>query len=140
MGKMMLGFLAALSVTAVLATPLSAQSMSLEVSIPFQFAVGGKTMPAGVYMVSKESLAPMVLVRSVDQHASVSVISSVLDAGYTDRPREPELVFNRYGNTYFMSQIWDSQHVGHEIRVPRSERVNRASSDEHQTVTVLAMR
>ena len=49
--KKILGCLSMAALAVVLAAPVSAQTLTLSASVPFDFVVGGRTMPAGDYVL-----------------------------------------------------------------------------------------
>lgn len=92
---------------AVAAVSARAQaSFPLEANIPFDFVVGKQTLPAGEYRIERVSsnrLEPL-MIRSTDGHASTIVLTMAVLAN--DWQSESKLVFNRYGDKYFLSEIW----------------------------------
>jgi hypothetical protein len=111
---------ALLPVVVFAAQPLPAQTVRLSVDIPFEFVVGQETMPAGKYKVVQ--MAPSVmLLRSVDTGSA----SMFLTIGAKGRglPAVGKLVFNRYGDVYFLSRIWSpGSDIGRELPRSRYER------------------
>lgn len=84
---------------------VQAQSGSkLEVNIPFEFQVGSQTLPAGEYSV-KRLTQNSVLVRSRDGQRSV-VAQTPRAITADENGKQEKLVFNQYGNQYFLSQVW----------------------------------
>ena len=81
----------------------------VKADIPFDFIVRGKTVPAGTYTVSQVSLRrPDVLViQGLDgrSHGVVDTQLTLTKQGWNAFPGEydAKLVFNRYGNQYFLS-------------------------------------
>jgi len=77
------------------------------VNIPFAFVAGNVTLPAGEYRVQKLDRNPaVVLIRCSDASAAAMVMSNAAQAKETQT--QSKLVFNRYGNRYFLSQVWTS--------------------------------
>jgi len=77
------------------------------VNIPFEFVAGQTTLPAGEYRVEKlENGSSVVLIHRAQPGASVLVMTI---ASQANRPAaDSKLVFNRYGNRYFLSQYWSA--------------------------------
>ena len=74
-------------------------------NIPFQFVAGDQTLLAGEYRIERVfsgSLGPL-RIRSTDDHALTTVMTMTVSANDW---QESKLIFNRYGNHYFLSQIW----------------------------------
>ena len=105
--------------------------------IPFPFAVAGHTLPAGRYIVSRvnentlrihESTGPGILVLTNAAQRSESANSS-------------KLVFHRYENTYFLSQVWISGNDrGREVPRSRAEREMAAKTMQKENTVVAAVR
>ena len=74
--KRVLGCLAMAAMAVVLAPPVSAQILTLKASVPFDFVVGGHTLPAGDYVVSNVTESGVLEVRNVSNGATPIVITS----------------------------------------------------------------
>ena len=79
--------------------------MSVEADIPYAFVVRDTTLPAGKYIVKvlDDTSLNLLEIRSADGRTAVSFETESTQADRT--PRQTELVFNRIGNQYFLSQI-----------------------------------
>jgi hypothetical protein len=135
--------LAVLSISALvvaLAVPMLAQSsMRLKANIPFEFVVSGKTLPAGEYSI--DTASSQVVVRSIAQSAGAIAIGNNVDVKGTDPTAATKLVFNRYGDKYFLSEVLDGW-VSSGLKLPVShterELATSASTSTPETLTVLA--
>ena len=78
----------------------------ITVQIPFGFHVGDSMLPPGQYTVATEVQNGVVRLRSADFQSSVMALTNGIEP--RTRSNEAKLVFNRYGNEYFLSQIWTS--------------------------------
>jgi hypothetical protein len=88
-------------------------------SIPFEFNVGEKTLPAGEYRVQSVN-GSFVRIQSEDRKTSAIVLSTSVIGKARD---EAKLIFHRYGNRYFLSQAWvDGETEGLQVPKPRAER------------------
>ena len=92
-------------------------------NVPFDFSVGGQTLPAGEYTVRQmtpDSGSAIVQLRSRDGHSRAlvqmnSVIGKVNDCAL--------LIFHRYGNRYFFAQAWTPGYSeGLQAQKTRAER------------------
>ena len=132
--------MAALAV--VLASPVSAQNLTLKVSVPFEFSVGGHILPAGDYTVSTVNVTGLLAVRNASRGATPTIIAAI-PAGRLAASGEASLMFHRYGSDYFLATIWDG-YTDQGRSIPMShterERVNQASLRTPQVVMVLARR
>jgi hypothetical protein len=80
-----------------------AQSGEMRVNVPFAFHSGSQAMPAGVYKVSIES-QHLIMLRGASRSAFITAnpeSGSTADKG--------KLVFQRYGNQYFLREVWPAQ-------------------------------
>jgi hypothetical protein len=103
---------------------ISAQAQnapSVSVSIPFDFEVAGKTLKAGDYQVRMEGSRSSLKIENRDSlHATFVMISPLQHRDIQDQSK---LVFNRYGNQYFLSQVWIAgRSSGEEVRQSSTER------------------
>jgi len=113
----------AIVVFAALAVGARAQTLdSVVVTVPFDFIVGNTTLPAGTYTVDRllynvpQSLALRSTVGNFAAIASGEVSGSAAAAPNTT----PKLVFNRYGDQYFLHEILTNAGV-HQLSMSRSE-------------------
>lgn len=106
----------------VLLPALAAQAQSVKVSVPFDFTAGLASLPAGDYTVGKPGIAQHVLqIQSTDGKCNAFVMTQ--SAETTKGKLEGKLVFNRYGNQYFLSQVWaPGNSIGHQLRMSKQER------------------
>lgn len=96
-------------------------SQRLTVDLPFAFQVNNKQFPAGKYQVETEAGQAVVLLRSVDCKRAIFGLSTPIENGKTRG--DSTLVFTRYGDRYFLSQIWQrGSNKGHELRPGAAER------------------
>ena len=107
----------------MIAAPVRAQlpGTSIRASIPFDFVIKGKTLPAGSYEIRRITDEPQGLdIYSRSNHDNVMFET---DAVQTRTFHRAELVFHRYGNTYFLYEIWTpGENVGRELPTSRAER------------------
>ncbi len=125
---------------AIFCTTTSAQSnkeLLFKVSVPFDFVAGDARLPAGHYSVYHVSTKSMILVESeAGKGASfVQVGVASLAAG----EHLNALVFNRYGERYFLSQITTkNDHEVHTCSKGRDEQILIAQREKPGKQTVSA--
>lgn len=85
-------------------------SDQLLVTIPYDFVVGAKTLPAGTYRVSRVSTTDLgtLLLKNVGNHAGVLLNASEWEDVRADKP---ELRFQQIAGQHFLSAIETSEHV-----------------------------
>jgi hypothetical protein len=91
-------------------------AQSLNATIPFDFTINNNTVvPAGTYSITS-ALSTDHHVLSISDHKNTYLLSSALpNAASGDNANV--LVFHRYGNQYFLSQI-RSEITGMNLRLP----------------------
>ena len=136
-----LNIFAMLAVAALLATPLAfAQSTYLTAVIPFDFVVGDRTLPAGSYQVQCNLHgAPTVILRGVDVKAAHIVLTMATNSAKL--PKEGKLIFNRYGNSNFLAQVWrPGVSQGNLLPTSKTEREMAARAARGGTTEVAVTR
>lgn len=90
----------------------------LKATIPFDFIVNGATLPAGEYRVGHFLSSNALSMRAENTDAMASFFTQpVQTPGLVDSAK---LVFHRYGNRYFLYQVWTGDsHNG--LQVPQSK-------------------
>jgi hypothetical protein len=140
--KKILGCLSMAALAFVLAAPVSAQTLALKASVPFDFVVAGRTMPAGDYVLSTDGNSGVLQVRNLVGFSVPAV--TVSNGIYSQRDGDGAFfMFNRYGGDYFLAKIWDGSVAGGRS-IPMSgaerERAKSASLRKPEVVMVLARR
>lgn len=95
-------------------TSVQAQTPSrVEVKVPFDFAAGKVLFKAGIYSIKKVSDNTLAI-RSIDGKTT-KLVDAPLTIGSRDFKAGERLVFNQYGNQYFLSQVWLSNDSGRQL-------------------------
>ena len=120
------------------AVSVAAQSERSKITnIPFSFIVGEKTLPAGEYTVEpkRRDYDKVWLVQSRDGHSGV--LFSTMPVRVSETQEKTRFVFHKYGEQYFLSQIWTpGGNSGRELLMPRLERALAKNATELQTVVL----
>jgi hypothetical protein len=90
----------------LLAASVSAQDRELVVNIPFNFTACREILPAGKYKVRPITSANtnVLLMRSADNRSAEIVCTHDLQG--TKPVSTGKLIFNRYGEQYFLAEMW----------------------------------
>ena len=139
MKNQILRIIATLSSLVLLAgVALYAQSSGIMIAnIPFNFSVGKTALPAGEYFVKPISQA-VLLIQSEKSPARVIVMTMPVQAKKS--PAVGKLVFNRYGDQYFLSKVWHPDNrTGRELSSSRLERELAKAVPDHLTVFITAL-
>ena len=90
----------------------------VEVNLPFDFTAGKATLKAGRYNIRKLS-GEVFSIRRED--GKQIIVNAPLTVGSRDSKGGARLVFNRYGNDYFLTQVWLTQEIGQQLFPTKSE-------------------
>jgi hypothetical protein len=103
----------------------------IQVNIPYEFVVAGKTLPAGTYRVNRlgDAYSETVVLSSVDNRARVMVLSTSVEGTRADKP---EVSFEQVDGQHFLSKIETADHV-FTIPVSHSEILEAAARSHSGT-------
>ena len=114
--------------------------------IPFDFIVADQTFPSGKYTVRTASDNGKVLrITSLDGRSSIVRLSnSVIDSNTKQNAR---MVFHRYGQEYFLAEVWSGDNSGRELIKSKKENqleqeralIASKSDSSRKIVEVLAL-
>jgi hypothetical protein len=85
----------------------------IRLNVPFEFSVGGKSMPAGHYRVARMDDNDQAVWRISNDHGAAIVLTNPVESPHKAHP--PSLVFLWAGDKYFLVQIWASEHAGQDL-------------------------
>ena len=138
-GALALGCLLAL----LTAAPARAQApgTTMRASIPFDFIVRGRTLPAGYYEVRRISDEPFGLVIQNVNHRRAEAMFETEPVYSSKEPGKSLIVFHRYGDSYFLSEVVTAgSETGEELPASHAERRLRqelaSNNAEPETVTL----
>lgn len=101
-------------------TAVSAQAQTArktqKFTVPFQFNVGNKVLPAGEYMVSVDNQT--IRLQKSDGKANVIALSQ-RTASNSDS--EVKLTFRQYGDQIYLSQVWLADGLGRQLNRQRKD-------------------
>lgn len=84
---------------------LGAEPAAVRAKIPFDFVAGDENVPAGTYELSRTWTPRTVRISSFDTRTNLAVLHT--SGGTKNRTGYASaLVFNKYGNQYFLREIW----------------------------------
>jgi hypothetical protein len=96
---------AVLTLTCLLGLGISARAQDTEgvrVNVPFEFVVGGATLPAGTYTVGRVSPEPYSSLAISGYRHGALVLPIAIDGPRTEQPK---LSFEHVGDKYFLSEV-----------------------------------
>ncbi len=126
--------LATIGLSAVLGSSLLNAQTSGKIAVadvPFSFRIADRVLPSGNYTVTAHSNG-LMQIWNKETNQSMAFLAGANVSGTSD----PKLVFNHYGDRYFLSQVW----MGNEGagRVLAKSRLEREIAGIEKTPGVLA--
>jgi len=124
-----------LAVGAILgATGLSAQTKAVA-NIPFDFTVSTVTLPAGTYTIQSSTAAhDAIQIVNKETRKSVFVLAPPSNGPY--KGETGKVVFNRYGDRYFFSEVWTAAGLRGHAMPGKLERELQAGGAEMSAALV----
>lgn len=123
----------------LIATVAYARDLNLKVNIPFDFVVNGATLPSGEYSLQGLAVGNAISIRKADYTAKALTLGTRCESRKTSE--KSKLVFHRYGNHYFLAQIWVAgDNAGEELPKSRLETEIAQSRTVEEVVLVAALR
>ena len=128
----------------VMASSRVAQAQEMQemlvVNIPFDFVAGNMTLPAGEYSI--KVTAPERTLLLIDRKdAAASAFMNTNPVVKTEMQTESKMIFNRYGDRYFLSEVWTAGNSrGRQLSKSRREMemAQIAKSETQSQVTLVA--
>ena len=148
-GLTMLMLVVAFALATAVASAKPQLSHRVVADIPFEFSVGYKAMPAGEYDIKTINTAGnALLIRSADGKNSALRLSD--ETGRKENKTRARLVFHRYGERYFLAEVWNGiDQTGRQLLKSQEERAiekefksisanSATEKNTYETVEVLA--
>jgi hypothetical protein len=79
----------------------------LQANIPFQFHAGAANLPAGTYRIRMLDDNNLTLMEISSLDGTRSALFQVRDEEANSTPAQSELIFNKYGDQYFLAELFD---------------------------------
>jgi hypothetical protein len=114
---------------------------ALTVKVPFEFAVGNQTFPAGTYQflsllnsVPSKATIDVLVVRSTEGRLYRAIVTDVV---VSEEPNNARLVFTRSGGRAFLSEVWGpGKPAG--CRIQSGQDHPQTAESENDKVTLIA--
>jgi hypothetical protein len=115
-----------------------AQTGVVKANVPFNFIVDKTQVPAGQYMIQNVgSSGTAMIIESQDRSLVKLVLPNACESAQVQQ--KSKLVFHRYGDQYFLAQIWTAGNDrGRELLKTEQEREIAMSYPAAQDVVVVA--
>jgi len=110
----------------------------MKVNVPFAFGVDGHSLPAGEYLVLTVTPERSIRIASVDGKHS-AIVNTLPNYAKEPSPNS-RLVFHKYGDEYFLYQIWTvGQNVARNPLSSKEAMEIASSGGRPQTILVVAL-
>ncbi|SRR6266851_1993417 len=107
---------------------------SIEANIPFPFHAGNAKLPPGKYVIHMLDNSDLKVMEISSADGSLSALFEVQDAEANSTPGKSELIFNKYGDRYFLAKLFDEGNAnGSEVSKSTYEKKIGQASAEAQT-------
>jgi hypothetical protein len=128
-------FIALVFAMTIHATNVHAQVIGeLEAKIPFQFHAGNAKLPAGNYIIHVLDNSDLMVMEITSADGATSALFEVGNAQAKSAPAKSELIFNKYGNQYFLARVFDEGNPnGSTVTESRYEKRLGQAAAEGQT-------
>lgn len=133
-------FVLAISAVAVLGTTGLYAQIGVVANVPFNFTVENVRMPAGDYsLVPTSSTSGVIQLMNLETGKSTLVNAPSSLSAYTSKGEQAAMIiFHRYGDRYFFSEVWTPNGVGGRAKPSKLERELQAGS--RKQVAVVSIR
>ena len=145
MKKQVVSFMLLLITVGFMSGVVHAQtSYGVKANVPFDFYVGDQPFRASAITARRMSTFDSVLlISSADNGQRQIRLTQSLQS--TRRSDEAKLVFHKYGNRYYLAQVWTDGYSGRELLKSRGERALQhemrlvaKNASEPKMVTIIA--
>jgi hypothetical protein len=126
-------------VVALATHPTKAQAQivgNLEADIPFQFHVGNVKLPPGKYIIRVVDNSDLTVMEISSADGSSSALFDVQAAEANSAPAKSELIFNKYGNRYFLATLFDQSNPSGSavVKSGYEKRIAQAAAEGQEHV------
>ena len=127
-----------LLLTAAVFAQMTSSQQLMKVNIPFAFGVQDQSLPAGQYLVF--TVTPERSIRIVSANGKHSAIVNTLPNYAKEPSSNSRLVFHRYGNEYFLAEVWTAgQDVARNPLSSKKAMESASNGERPETFTVVAL-
>jgi hypothetical protein len=120
----------------------NAQTLNVKASVPFDFMVDNVALPAGDYNIQAalNGNSKALVIRKENAGGGKIVLSNAAQSAAASP--DTRLVFHRYGDSYFLSQIWTAGNSsGRQIAAtPREKELARNTERSGEVIVLASLR
>ena len=111
---------------------LEAQSYQVTAKVPFEWQANGHQFAAGKYTINKEESSPVLCIRN--ENGKGAFLMTGETSGSNTSPR---LVFHRYGDHYFLAEVWAPGASGSKVRTSLARKRKRIASEKPRQMSTV---
>jgi hypothetical protein len=120
-------------VISLAAVAQSGTQIKIQLDIPFNFMVAGKSLPAGHYMVAPLISSDKTAWRIFNDQATATVLTQPEES--TGRAHNPSMVFLPTSSGYALVQFWPAAHLGRTLTAPKVEHALLAETNKYVEIS-----
>ena len=83
-----------------------AQTIRMKANVPFDFIVNGSNLPAGEYTIQSFGAIDGKTLRVGNVGTHQGALANTIGMESAKAPSQTKLIFHRYGDRYFLAQVW----------------------------------
>jgi hypothetical protein len=140
--KNVYGTLMIIALALLVSVPITQAQARERANVPFDYSLNQKTMPAGSYEISSVGGSTLAVRNLKTGNASLVIESMRVQASQAAGTPHAKLVFRKYGDQYFLAEIWDGQsNTGIALHESKREQELKLARDTNQPeLVVIAMK
>ena len=100
-------------------TTKAQSSFGVRANVPFDFNVGDKTLQAGKITAREMASGALAISNLAKRQHAIRIVHGVASSNQNGSAK---LVFRRYGNRYYLTQVWIPGYNGMEFQKSKTER------------------
>ncbi len=122
MNRPLITLLLTLGSVGMVGTRLQAQTYRIGSDVPFAFHVGNAGCASGSYVVQRGYSDNFDTIRNQDSSCALILGSG---SAQLSGPAQAKLVFHKYGDQYFLREVWNGMGTGHALPESKLEQETR---------------
>lgn len=109
----------------------------VEAKIPFNFYAGNTRLPAGKYFIKVLDDSSLSVMEISSANGRTSALFDVRDSQANAKPPKDELIFDKYGNQYFLAKVYEQGNkYGSAVEESRYEKRTAKDGAKAETRSV----
>ena len=108
----------------------------LVVNVPFEFHAGNGKLPPGKYVIHRIEDSDLTVMEISSADGSISALFDVQSSDAKSVPTKSEVIFNKYGNRYFLAELFDEgSQTSNKVVESRYERKIGQAADAQEHIS-----